>query len=913
MTKEHPIHTLTPDEALEALRSHRNGLTAEEAARRLEEYGPNEIQQEEQISPLTLFLEQFRNPFVYVLVFAALMSVLGGHETDAIVIAVIILVNAIIGFVQENQAEQALRALQEHSAPEATVRRIVDGVSKSLQIPATQVVPGDILVLSTGGKIPADGRLIEAVNLEIDEAMLTGESVSADKDLDIVDEHAGVADRTNLVYAATAITRGRGLAVAIGTGSNTEIGRIATLLQETEKGEGPLQQQMGRLSKYMAYLALGLSTTTFVVGLLRGFELQSMFMLALASAVSAIPEGLPAVMTITMAVGVNRMAERNAIIRRLRAVDTLGAATVIVSDKTGTLTTNEMTVQRLYLDERTIDVSGAGWHPQGSFAIDGEVILDPAADVCLGRALEIGMLCNDAQVDMLGSVDDGSQTTHKVHGDPTEAALIVLAAKAGLERSRLVQRHRRIDEIPFDSHTRYMATFHSQPETDNVLVYVKGAPERLLGMSHAIQARDCRTTLEGHDDSILAASEAMARDALRVLGLAWAEIPRDEIASFKERLEQGERVLTFLGLVGMMDPPRPEVSESVAQCQRAGIQVIMATGDHVHTARAVGAEIGILAAGQTVLSGEELEELDDESLDAALESTRVFARVSPAHKHRLVGALQRRGHVVAMTGDGVNDAPALRAAEVGVAMGITGTDVTKETADMVLTDDNFSSIVAAIEEGRAVFQNLRKVVKFLLSTNVGEALTIITSLLIFPKGVSIITAIQILWVNLVTDGILDITIAMEPKEDDVMDEAPRKPDTGIVDRDMVRNMVIIGILMAAGTLWNFSVDYRANGLVHAQTMAFTTLAMFQFFNALNVRSRTKSVFQIGLFTNRWLLGAMALSLLLQILANQLPILQTALGTQPLALADWGRVIGVSCSVFVVDELRKLVQRRSKPS
>ncbi len=909
MTTERAIHTLTPDEALDALQSDRNGLTAQEAAGRLEQYGPNEIQQEEQTSPLTLFLEQFRNPFVYVLVFAALMSLLGGHETDAIVIAVIILVNAIIGFVQENQAEQALRALQERSAPEATVRRVVDGESKSLQIPAREVVPGDILVLSTGDKIPADGRLIEAINLEVDEAMLTGESVSADKDLDVVDEHAGVADRTNLVYAATAITRGRGLAVAAGTGSNTEIGRIATLLQETEKGEGPLQQQMGKLSKYMAYLALGLSTTTFLVGLLRGFDLQSMFMLALASAVSAIPEGLPAVMTITMAVGVNRMAKRNAIIRRLRAVDTLGAATVIVSDKTGTLTTNEMTAQRLYLDDRIIDVSGAGWHPEGTFSIDGRDIQDPAEDSCLRRALEVGMLCNDAQVDMAGDADDGSQTTTEVHGDPTEAALVVLAAKAGLHRSQEVRRYRRVDEIPFDSHTRYMATFHTQPDSDLVMVYVKGAPERLLEMSHAMQAHDCLNTLDEHEGGVLAASENMARDALRVLGLAYAEIAGDEVTSFKERLEQGERLLTFLGLVGMMDPPRPEAAESVAQCQRAGIQVIMATGDHSHTARAVGTEIGILSEGQDVLSGEELEDLDDDDLDAAVENTRVFARVSPAHKHRLVGALQRKGHVVAMTGDGVNDAPALRAAEVGVAMGITGTDVTKETADMVLTDDNFSSIVAAVEEGRAVFQNLRKVIKFLLATNVGEALTIITSLLIFPKGVAIITAIQILWVNLVTDGILDITIAMEPKEDDVMDEPPRKPETGIVDSDMVRNMIIMGIFMAAGTLWNFSADYRTNGLVHAQTMAFTTLAMFQFFNALNVRSRKKSVFQLGLFTNRWLLGAMALSLVLQILANQLPILQTALGTQPLSLADWGRVIGVSCSVFIVDELRKLLERR----
>jgi Ca2+-transporting ATPase len=892
---------------LSALDATRVGLSEEQAQERLARYGPNEIEEGKRASRFAIFLEQFRNPFVYVLVFAAIVSIIGGHEIDAIVIGVIILVNAIIGFVQESQAEEALQALKQRAAPLASVRRQRNGQRVETEIPANQVVPGDVILLAAGDKVPADARLLEAANLDIDEAMLTGESVAASKFVDPVDEKASVADRRNLVYGATAVTRGRGEAVVIGTGRDTEIGRIATLIESTEKGESPIQQQMATLGKWLAYLAGAMSVVVFGIGLILGFEAQRIFMLALAMAVSAIPEGLPAVLTITLAVGVNRMAKRNSIIRKLRAVDTLGAATVIVSDKTGTLTTNEMTVQRLFVADRAIEVTGAGFHPEGTFRRNGDEI-DPHKDELLSLALHIGALCNDSRI-----VPGNGDAAYTVRGDPTEGALIVAAAKSGLDAEALSERYPRLDEIPFDSLEKYMATFHARPDDDKVLVYVKGAPEKVLSLSaHVCMADACEEPADRHRDIILQYNGEMAADALRVLGLGYQVIERDQMASFRSALEAGEPVLTFVGMASMMDPPRPEVAVSVAQCRGAGIRVIMATGDHKLTGQAVAREIGILDETGDSLTGPEVEEMSDAELDEALENTQVFARVSPTHKFRLVEGLQRRGHVVAMTGDGVNDAPALRAAEIGIAMGITGTDVTKETSDMVLTDDNFSSIVAAVEEGRAVFQNVRKVVKYLLATNIGEIITILASLILFGKDQPIVTAIQILWVNLVTDGILDITIAMEPKEDDVMQDRPRKPNTPIINREIMINTVFVALFMAAGTLFVFFRDFNANNLVHAQTMAFTTLAMFQVFNAINVRSRTKSVFKLGLFTNKWLIGAIVVSVILQILANQTGLLQTALGTQPLTWADWGLIVAVSSTVFIAEELRKLIQSRRGP-
>jgi P-type Ca2+ transporter type 2C len=903
------FHAMSADEAVAYLETDPQGLTEEQVAERLEHFGPNEIQEGQRTSKLGIFIEQFRNPFVYVLVFAGIISVLGGHEIDAIVIAVIIMVNAIIGFVQEYQAEEALQALKERAAPEATVRRRSNGESVETEIRATQVVPGDIIVLTTGAKVPADARLIEAANLSVDEAMLTGESHAATKSTPAVPEQAAVADRHNLVYGATAVTRGRGTAVVIGTGRETEIGRIATLIEETEKGESPIQQQMAVLGRWLAYLALAMSTIVFIIGLLRGFDIQSIFMLALAMAVSAIPEGLPAVLTITLAVGVNRMAKRHSIIRKLRAVDTLGAATVIVSDKTGTLTTNEMTVQQVMTGNNRIEVTGVGFQPDGRFRQNGHNI-DPREDQALGLALQIGALCNDSRL-----INDRDNGTYRMRGDPTEGALLVSAVKGGYDLERLQRDYQRIDEIPFDSIQRFMATFHDQPNSDQVLVYVKGAPEKILDLSSHVRLKgDQDAPAEDHRAEIMEHNELMAESALRVLGLGYKVIDRDQIAEIREALETDKPVLTFVGLTGMIDPPRPEVADSVAECRRAGIRVIMATGDHLLTGKAIAQSIGILDRSGDALTGPDVDALSDEQLDVALHNTQVFARVSPTHKHRLVESLQRLDQVVAMTGDGVNDAPALRAAEIGIAMGITGTDVTKETSDMVLTDDNFSSIVAAIEEGRAVFQNVRKVVKFLLSTNMGEILTIMVSLILFGADVPIVTPIQILWVNLVTDGILDITIAMEPKEDDVMDGPPRRPNTPIINREIIFNTMFVAVFMAVGTLFVFFRDLNLHGLVHAQTMAFTTLAMFQVFNSLNVRSRTKSVFQLGLFTNRWLIGAIVVSIILQIMANQTGLLQTALGTAPLSFADWGVIVSVSSSVFIADELRKVFGRaRGKTS
>jgi Ca2+-transporting ATPase len=765
-------------------------------------------------------------------------------------------------------------------------------------------VPGDIIVVRSGDQIPADARLLNAYNLEVDESALTGESVPVQKETEPLEEDLPLGDRANLLYSGTSVTQGRGRAVVFATGEDTEFGTIARSVRETEKAAGPLKEQTVRLSKLLGFLALGVSVLTFAIGYLRGYGLHEIFLLAVASAVSSIPEGLPAVMTVTLAVGVRRMAERNAIIRRIRAVDTLGAATFICSDKTGTLTTNQMTVQQLNLGEKVYQVSGTGYEPEGEFRQDGETV-DVDEHDRLRLALEIGTLCNDTW--LTHDVEDGE--SWEIHGDPTEGALVVAAAKAGLDQDHLEDQHPRIEEIPFTSDREFMATFHEVE--DGVRVLVKGSPEKVAELSREVLQDGGRQPFEEQDrDAVVEANEAMAREALRVLGLAYREIGADEVQSFKEQLEEGQAVLTFVGLVGMIDPPRPEVSEALEQARQAGIQVMMVTGDHKLTAQTIAEEIGILNGDRQVLTGQDVDEMSDEVLEQEVEDIAVLARVSAEHKQRVVQALQRRGHVVAMTGDGVNDAPAVQAAEIGIGMGVAGTDVVKQTADMVLTDDNFASIVSAVEEGRGVYQNLRKVIKFLLATNIGEDLTIISSLILFPVGRTIITPLQILWVNLVTDGLLDITLALEPKESDVMEDPPRDRDEPIIDRNILQNTAFVAVLMALGTLGNF---WRMQGadLAYAQTVAFTTLAMFQVFNALNCRSRTKSVFQLGLFSNPYLLGAIVLSISLQIMANRWSFMQGIIGTTPLALMDWLWIVGISSSVFILEELRKLVVRRRR--
>jgi len=908
-------HTLSLEEVFAALDSSPRGLKTAKIERRLAQFGPNEIESAHKVSKLAILWAQIKNPLVFVLLAAAAISILAGKTADAIVIGVVIVVNSLIGFLQEYRAEEALESLKAQAAPEAEVVRDCPDVGDcvEMRIPTREIVPGDIILLDAGSKVPADARLIEAANLEVEEAMLTGESLSSRKTLaPLTGDNLPIADRTNLVYGGTIVTNGRGRAVVYATGARTEMGKIATLIQETEKAESPLQKQTLDLGKKLGLLAIGVAVLTIILGLIRALPFQEIFLFALASAVSSIPEGLPAVMSITLAVGVNRMAKRNAIIRRLPAVDTLGAATVICTDKTGTLTTNQMTVQQVMADAKTIHVTGVGFTPQGRFLRDGKPY-DPTATPDLRLALHIGALCNDARL-VRHQHEEGY--TWEVRGDPTEGALVVAAAKAGYHKEMLYAQLPRIDELPFSSKTKFMATFHQGAE-GQVWVFVKGAPETVLEHCPQIRENAIARALEAADrELVLAENHRMASEALRVLGLAYQIIAPEEVEAFKEALEYGHAAdLVFVGLAGMMDPPRPEVSEAVARCKRAGIRVIMATGDHKVTGEAIARQVGILEGDEAdgrhpwVLTGSELGQMSDDALDAVIEETAVFARVAPEHKHRIVESLQRLGHVVAMTGDGVNDAPALQAAQIGVAMGITGTDVTKETAEMVLTDDNFTSIVNAVEEGRVVFQNVRKVVKFLLATNIGEDLTLLSSLVLFASKGLIITPVQILWVNLVTDGILDITLAMEPKEGDVMDQPPRRPEARIINREILQNIVFVALFMAVGTLWMFGLANRNGELMRAQTFAFTTLAMFQVFNSLNCRSRDKSVFQLGFFRNRYLIGAIVISILLQLAVQNVPFMQAVLGTTPLSWQDWGLITLVSSSIFVADELRKFFQQR----
>jgi P-type Ca2+ transporter type 2C len=910
MIEEREWHASSIEETFKGLRSSPDGISQEEVARRQEEFGLNEVERGKGTSWVDLLVHQIVNPLVAVLILAAVVALLAGEVIDTIVIVVVIVVNTAIGFFQEYRAENAIEALRSRAAPQAEVLRLeADGSCEEISVNTIEIVPGDVIVLEAGDKVSADARLFEAMNLEVDEAMLTGESLPVSKTIDPLEPNLQIADRTNLVYGGTIITEGRGKAVVYATGQKTQMGEIATLIQETEKATSPLQIQTLALGKTLGFLAFGAGLVILIMGYLRGLELQELFLFSIAAVVSAIPEGLPAVMTITLAVGVNRMAKRNAIIRRLPAVDTLGATTVICSDKTGTLTTNQMTVQEVYVDDRTIHVTGGGYTPEGGFEFEGQQH-DASENDTLLLALRIGMLCNNSR---LSREDGDGSVKWSIRGDPTEGALIVAARKAGMVKVRLEEEAPRIDEIPFNSDRKYMVTFHDDPKGE-VAVYMKGAPETIIKHcgSMLLDGREVELD-EEHRARIHRINEEMAGRALRVLGLAYQIIGKPGIVSAKDGFEEEQVDMIFVGLVGMMDPARPEAAEAIVRCRKAGIKVMMATGDHRITGEAIGREIGILSEQDRVFTGGEMDDMSEENLDEVIMQTSVFARVSPAHKQRIVASLQRQGQVVAMTGDGVNDAPALKAAEIGVAMGITGTDVTKETAEMVLVDDNFASIVNAVEEGRVVFQNVRKVVKFLISTNAGEILTILGAIWLLPIGQLIFTPVQILWVNLVTDGILDITIALEPKEGEVMNEEPRHPQTRIISRDMMVNVLVVAVVMAVGTLWVYLTTVIDGDIARAQTMAFITIAMFQVFNAFNVRSQTQSIFKIGLFSNKYLILAQVTSVILLILATTVPFMQTALSTINLSVNDWVTIVLITSTILVVSEVRKLIQRSLRAS
>jgi P-type Ca2+ transporter type 2C len=878
-----PWHTLTLEDSFERLKSNSKGLTSEEAAQRLEAFGPNELQAANRVSAWSILLDQFKNVLIIILLFATLLSAFLGHGIEAIAITVIVLFAVGLGFVQEYRAERAIEALREMAAPTATVIR--DG--RERHVPASELVPGDLIVLSTGDKIPADVRLIEAVNLQTVEAALTGESAPVEKHIsELEDEQLPTGDKKNMGFAGTIVTYGRGRALVVATGMQTEFGKIARMLETVETAKTPLQQNLDRVGKTLARIALVVVIVIVALGMFRGQPFVEMLIFGVALAVAVVPEALPAVVTISLALGVKRMIRRNALVRRLPAVETLGSTSVICSDKTGTLTRDEMTARRVFVEGRTVDLSGVGYEPVGSFSQNG-LNVEPTRSLLL--LLRAAALSSDARIERNGD-------KWEVNGDPTEGALVVAAAKAHLEKAELDEKYPRVSEIPFSSETKRMTTIH---QTDNGLVaYTKGAPEVIL-RSCVREFKDSReeTIDEARRAEILDVAQQMAGDALRVLAVA------DKRNAFNGNAEDG---LTFLGLVGMIDPPREEARAALRECEQAGIKVIMITGDHPLTAKAVADELGLNKTG-TVVTSAELEAMGDEELESMIESVEVFARVSPAHKLRVVTALQNRNQIVAMTGDGVNDAPALKKADIGIAMGITGTDVSKEAAAMTLTDDNFASIVAAVEEGRGIFSNIKKYLMYLLSSNIGEiGLMAGATLAGLPLPLS---AVQILYVNLATDGLPALALAVDPPEDDLMQRPPRDPRTGIFTRPVV-------LLMLVGGLWSTFVNLAlfiwalksGRSIQEAMTMTFVSLVLIQFFKAYNFRSDRHSVLRHP-FANKWLNLAIVWELIMLGLILYVPVLERTFGTFGLSLTDWVIIVAAALTISPVLELAKWMERR----
>ncbi len=877
-------HALNPDEVIAGLNSGRAGLTETDARERLLQHGPNALTGKNKPSIIVAFLKQFLNPLIYVLLVAAAISIMVRHYLDATVVLGVLLTNAVIGFIQETQAERATEALMELAAPRARVRR--NGNVQS--VPAREIVPGDVLLIEAGDKVPADSRLLETSNLKVDESTLTGESQPAEKHASEIPENAPLVERGNMVYMGTIVTRGRATAIAVRTGMSTEIGKIAAGIQEIKPEQTPLQRNMAKLSRHLVLLFLGVTLLLAAVGLLKGLGWLDVFLLATAAAVAAIPEGLPAVLTVVLSLGMRAMARRNAIIRKLLAVETLGAVTVICSDKTGTLTMNQMTVRRLYTGRDIVEVTGEGYSTRGDFRRRGDILV-PANEPQVNALLRAAALCNDASL---------TQSTKGagVSGDPTEGALVALAAKAGLEKEQLEQSSPRIDEIPFESDKRFMATLHDQNGVRRV--YVKGAAETVLAFSKYVLLDNEAMPLEETDStSILSAADEMARQALRVIAVGYAELPGGT-AKLSQRLVEGN--LVFVGLIGMADPPRQEAKQAVESCKQAGIKVIMITGDNKVTAESIARELE-LPPGKSV-TGIELQEMSDEQLSIAVEHVSVFARIEPLHKLRIVRALKNSGHVVAMTGDGVNDAPALKAADIGIAMGIGGTDVAKEASDMVLADDNFASVVAAVEEGRAIFNRLRNVLFYSLNTNLSELAVLI--LCIWFSGKSPLLAVQILWINIVTDTAGDIPLGLEPKVGDELRQPPRRSGAGLIFPGLFWRIVVVAVMIGSGSFLIFRWLEPGMSQEKASTVIFCSVAVFEWFMAFSARSDEHTVFQIGLFRNRALVVSISIAALLQLAVVYVPFLQAAFHTEPIGLQEWSIILGAGGLLFLMEESRK---------
>ncbi|MEM3716378.1 MAG: calcium-translocating P-type ATPase, PMCA-type [Candidatus Bathyarchaeia archaeon] len=895
-------HAMSEEKVLEALKTSRSGLSAEEARKRLLEYGPNKLISKGGVNPIKIFLNQFKDIFVLMLIAAVIISVAMAFAkpeppttedyADALTIGAIVILNAVVGFVQEYRSEKAIEAMRRLTAPKATVIR--DG--HSVIIPAEEVVPGDILVLETGDRVAADARLIEVVELKTNEAVLTGESTPVEKHVGILPENTPVSDRRNMVFMATHVIYGRGKAVVTSTGMRTEFGKIAELVQEMEEEETPLKAKLERFAKKLGVIVIVICVIVFalelidiyVYGAAKAESLMDAFFTAVALAVSAVPEGLPAVVTVTLALGARELAKRNAIIRRLSSAETLGSVTVICSDKTGTLTKGEMTVRRIYVNGKIIEVTGVGYEAKGEF-LEGDKRVDVKSRPDLSLLLIGSALCTNAQYD-----------GKSVFGDLTEGALIVAAAKAGLWKEDLEKIYPRIYEVPFTSERKKMTTVHKSND-GRLMVFMKGAPEVVLQhCTHILKNGKPERLSERDRKEILSVNERMASEALRVLGVAYRELNENEIDLGKEAQKVIESNLIFIGLLGMIDPPREEAKIANQVCQKAGIKTVMITGDHKLTAIAIAKEIGIMQEDDLALTGEELDRMNDEEFEKIVENVKVYARVSPEHKLRIVRALKKKGHIVAMTGDGVNDAPALKQADIGIAMGITGTDVTKEAADMILADDNFATIVRAIEGGRTIYDNIRKFAFFLLRCNFDELFVIGTFALL---GLELpLTPGMILWINLVTDGGPAIALSQDPPAEGVMSRPPRDPKEGIL-QGKVASILATMVTQFLGTAVLFYVAYYIWGrpLEEARTLAFVQATLQELVVVWNSRSDTKNAFKVGFTNNKYLLAAVLVSAALTALVPYFGVIFgiPLFGAAPLDLQDWLLAAPISLMGFLI--------------
>ena len=869
------------------------GLDTLQVKWRTDEFGPNALTARRGKTKLERFMLQFHQPLIYILIVAGIITAALGEGVDSAVIFGVVLVNAIVGYIQEAKAVGALEALAKSMITEAVVIR--SGATK--RIPAEELVPGDVVVLRSGDKVPADLRLVSVKDLRVDESALTGESVPVGKLTDLLPQDSVLGDRRNMAYASTMVTYGQAAGVVIGTGDCTEIGRISTMVSEADELATPLTRKITKFSHILLWAILALAAVTFLAGVLRGEKAADMFMAAVALAVGAIPEGLPAAVTVILAMGVSRMASRGAIIRKLPAVETLGGASVICSDKTGTLTENQMTVTAIFAGRSTHEVSGAGYRPEGT--IEGFDDQNQA----LRTTLLAGLLCNDTRIEY-------SESGDKVIGDPTEAALVVAAGKGGLRLEDEARGLPRLDTLPFESEHQYMATMHDQGASNPRLVFFKGSVEAVL--ERAVKELQADGTLKPLDaDTIRAEVERLGLEGMRVLAMACKELPAE-----KSSLDHGDvsSDLLFIGLTAMIDPPRPEAIQAVQAFHRAGVKVKMITGDHAVTAAAIGVQLGLgitTCPGRPtcqVMTGADMSRISDDELVAKAVDTAVFARVAPDQKLRLVMALQSRGEVVAMTGDGVNDAPALKQADIGVAMGKGGTEATKEASDMVLTDDNFATIGAAVEEGRGVYDNLLKFIVWTLPTNIGEGLVIFAAILL---GVSLpILPVQILWINMTTAGCLGLMLAFEPKEPGIMDRSPRDPGMPILDTELYIRIIMVGGMLLFAAFGLYEWELRTSGVQEqARTVAVNVFVMVEAFYLFNSRSFSRSPFALGLWTNPWVVGGFFFMIALQLCFTYVPFMNTLFGSAPIGLLPWLKIIGVSILAFIIVEFEKWLRNR----